>query len=222
MAKENFWTWEIVSSIGEGVFAAAFLIMAFAGFLLAPYSGYGVWLAISGVSLFILLFIYLTFLRPAKERRASWLEKWERNKRTGMVVVDENLKLVKGEKVVFGITPCYVEAYLGGFSHFPRDIIVTDRRIAIGFTVAALPPIKESFGKMNIWLSESLKENESGELGLLGGDSVASSMKIDVKDGEKILNVGVKRGPLNASYVIYHPKAEQIEQLFRDAHRHSK
>ena len=219
MAKEKFWTWENVRSMGEGIVAAVFLIIALAGFLLAQYSGYGVWLAILGISLFILLFIYLAFLRPAKERRASWLEKWEHNKRTGMVLVDENLKLVKGEKIVFGLTPCYIEGYSVGFTHYPRDIIVTDRRIAIGFTVAALPPIKESFGKMNIWFSERLKENESGELGLLGGDSVPSSVKINDKNGEKALDVEIKHGPLSVLYRIYHPKAAQIEELFQNANK---
>jgi len=210
---------------GKGTLAALCLIVALVGFLIAPYSQfYGALLAIAGIILFILILIYIAFVRSSKERKDFLLGEWSEFKKTGHVKISGDLKLVKGEKVIFGITPCYIEASSIGFSYFPRDIIMTDRRIAIGFTEAIFfLPIKESFGMMNIWYSEKLKENESGAMGaVLGGDSVASMVKINEKDGEKILDVEVKFGPLNTHYRIYHPYAAQIEELYRKANRLSK
>lgn len=217
MGKEEPWGWaRLVASITAILFTIFIIFYAFYFFPNSPILYFALFLILA----VIIIFFSFIFSRPVKDSKEYWLEKWEYDKKIGKVKVDENLRVVEGEKVIIGLTPCYVEAYsIGGFRYYPRDIIVTDRRIAVGF----FSLFNESFGKMNIWFSERLNGSESGELlGLLGGDSVASSMKIIDTNGKKNLKAEVKHGPLNITFMIYHPNAERIEKLFRDANGQSK
>jgi hypothetical protein len=162
----------------------------------------------------------LTYLFPQTDRVKLILELWESMKKIKMTKVILNYSLLPGEKVLFKLTPCYIETFSPmSFSFYPRDIIITNLRVLVGFTSSFLIMQTETFQDFNLW-KPSLKKapKYKGFLGpvgsVLGGNMVLSKVSLGKhpKLGDYV--------NLQAKYVgnvevhIFHPESKKVVTEF--------
>ena len=156
--------------------------------------------------------------RGMKEKKEDFLGKY-----FACLEVDESLVLAKGEQVMMGPVEAVVETAGGpSYSLYPRDIIVTNQRIAIGF-LNMLNPMekKEIFGDYNLWFNEAARAGRSPSgkefsdiTNALGGEMVVKGAVL--KTDGKMPKVEIKgKSVLLFTIVIYSPQAEKIMEILK-------
>jgi hypothetical protein len=134
-------------------------------------------------------------------------------KETGQYSVDSELELAPGEEITCSISPAFVRMTgLAGYSTMPRDIIITNRRVAVGFDVLGA---REVFGEMNLWQPSlkkipKMKKKYSEILSPLGEIMVKEAVMS--KDGKAALITASQAG-ISILIEIFHPKAKEIVEL---------
>jgi len=171
-------------------------------------------LVLAAASLVLSAVIYYRMsLREKQEYAFEW---WAFHRDWSKLQVDPSFELVKGEKVIFPMTTCYVRmksAYT--WKYYARDVIVTNKRILLGFLTSLLLVNKETFGQANFW-SPGLKKVpiSSPMTGFLGGNSRIREISYGSEDGIPFLRFEVDY-PLPNSITIYHPRSAEIYALFQ-------
>ena len=170
--------------------------------------------------IFILVFIaiFLQAVFPfGKGRNEAMMEGWNRLKEC--MEINEKFGMIKGEKTVFPLTPCIiVERASFSYKSFPRDVIITNRRIVLGFYLSLLFfKQKETFGTMNIWYIKPKSVPLGEGLGALSGMGERTVKKISSAkdDYGPFITVDLETMPAS-SFKIYHPNAKEICALFSD------
>lgn len=129
--------------------------------------------------------------------------------------INTEFELVPDEKILFPITQVliYKTRFLG-YTMFPRDVIITNKRILIGVLNSVL--FEENFGEFNLWhknysISDSTPSTK--ELtNLLGGN-------VNIKD--IILDKNKKYVEIQVEFIfdtkikIHHPNASEIYKIFK-------
>ena len=169
---------------------------------------------------------FFLFFRGKDERRIM-LEGWESMKKGNLFTlgkameINDSFEKIPGENIVFPLTPCFYSAVQAlSFTKTVRDVIVTDKRILIGFHTSIPLLQKETFGNANLWRSDvpEIPKMSSSIAKILGGDSKISKISYEErKEGAEtagFLKVSVSSGALWADIDIYHPKAKEICGLF--------
>jgi len=116
---------------------------------------------------------------------------------------------------VFPLTPCYLEVRTPVTrKYYPRDVIITNKRILIGFLTNFLISRKESFGQFNLW-SPDAEKNPLMEAPstLLGGNSRIGKISSGTSEGEDFLEINIDYA-IPTSIRLFHPKSKDIVKLF--------
>ena len=191
---------------------AIILVIFFA--VVVPVFAYGIdnW-GISQVFVPLLLFIVLANAAEHFTKGAFAMWMFAKMKNSGWYRVDPALELAPGEKITYPISAACIK--ISGFVRYfktPRDIIITDMRVAIGYDVFGT---KEVFGRMNLWKPglKAMLEKKKGYGGMANplGDAIVKSAELS-KDGKAALITALQ----SDAYVqveIFHPKARDIVGL---------
>jgi len=161
----------------------------------------------------VLVFIVLISVIRHFTQGADTMWMFAKMKEMGWYKVDPELELASGEKITYPVSAAYIKmSGFVGYSVMPRDIIITNKRVAVGFDILG---IREVFGEMNLW-QPSLKEipkmkKENGEISILFGNSVVKEAVLS-KDG-KAARITTPRAGINVLIEIFHPKAKEIVEL---------
>jgi hypothetical protein len=145
--------------------------------------------------------------------RKAMEESWKKSK--SVMDVDPSLELGPGERIVFPATQCYIKESGGvSYGEYPRDVIVTNRRIVPGFYTSILIfEQKETFGQMNFWHPKIGQIPKTSVLDALGANTVIKTISCGSdKDGDYVdlqLDYAIPN-----SFRIYHPEAKRIFGLF--------
>jgi hypothetical protein len=172
---------------------------------------------IASFSVFILYTLTYMFLVNIGDKNRGSLEFWALMRR--FIKADDSFPLAPGERIVMPLTPCVIQ--MSDLSWMTRDVIVTNKRVLVGFLFT---PLLEIFGTRNYWFVGDIPELESRYplINLLsGGDySVsrigAGSQNLVGDFLELFYGVSLPLGapPWPSKVTIYHPRAKEIRDLF--------
>ncbi|MCX6771258.1 MAG: hypothetical protein NTX79_04340 [Candidatus Micrarchaeota archaeon] len=192
---------------------AIILVIFFAVVLPVSIYGWKHW-DISQVFVPVLLLIVLVNAVEHFTRGAYTMWMFAKMKGVGWYKVEPELELAPGEEITYPISAAYIRmsGFALGYSAMPRDIIITNKRVAVGFDILG---IREVFGEMNLW-QPSLKEipnmkKENGEIPSLFGNSIVKEAMLS-KDGKAAL-VTASQAKISILIEIFHPKAKEIVEL---------
>jgi hypothetical protein len=192
--------------------------------LLFIRSMFAIFFLITAAIILFSFLLYYVWLRGS-EKRLLMLTSWEDMKKQTLygilpkMQIDESFSLTENEKILFPLTPCFYSGRAPFSSNQTvRDVIVTNKRILLGFHTSFISINKESFGSANLWFSST--PNASAEDLLTKSiTSAVSNVKIEefaykeAKEGDEavgFLRLTYKRGPVNVDMDLYHPKSKQI------------
>lgn len=170
------------------------------------------------IALFVCLFflMLLNFIVDYVTNGAFALWKFSKMKELGWYKVEPDLELVAGEKILYPLAPAYVRMSAAGYSFMPRDIIITNKRVAMGFDVFG---VKEVFGEINLWqvgmsaIPQTKKKITGGVLAPLGSVKVKEA-KLN-KSGKAVL-ITVNQLGISILIEIFHPKAREICEILSE------
>jgi len=194
--------------------AARFAIILAVFFLVLVPVGWYAWSNSMIGQLFILAFLAIVLANAhdyfTKGARTMWI--FDKTKQAGWYKVDTALEMVPGEKITFPVSPAYIRmSGLAGYSAMPRDIIITNMRVAIGFDYFG---IKEVFGELNLWRPglKAIPKTKKKYADMAPFGDVAVKEAVLGKDGKSAL-VTVSQMNIKMQAEIYHPKAREIVEL---------
>jgi hypothetical protein len=169
------------------------------------------------IPLFVCLFLFMLaiFIFDFATNGAFSMWQFSKIKELGWYKVEPELKLVAGEEIVHPLSPAYLRMSAAGYSFMPRDIIITNKRVAIGFNVLGA---KEVFGEMNLWRPSmakipSVEKKYTGILAFLG-DGRVKEAKVG-RNGKAAL-ITVTQAGINILVEIFHPRAQEICKLLSE------
>jgi hypothetical protein len=152
-----------------------------------------------------------------RERRSFAVQKWVKGISAGVspLRIEPSFKTLDGEKQVFPLTPCYLEVRTPvTWKYYPRDVIITNKRILIGFLTNFLISRKESFGQFNLWGPDAEKNLlMEAPSTLLGGNSRIGKISAGTSEGEDYLEINIDYA-MPTSIKLFHPKSKDIAKLF--------
>jgi len=194
--------------------AIRFAIVLAVFFLVLVPSMWYAWNSLDVGSLFALALLIIALVNAydyfTKGARTMWM--FDKTKQTGWYKVDTALEMVPGEKITFPVSPAYIRmSRLAGYSAMPRDIIITNMRVAIGFDYFG---IKEVFGELNLWRPglKAIPKTKKKYADMAPFGDVAVKEAVLGKDGKSAL-VTVLQMNMNIMMEIMHPKAKEIVEL---------
>ena len=144
------------------------------------------------------------------------LKMWERKKILFFKIkVESDFNKIDGEKIVIPMSPAVIynqSPTSSGF--FIRDIIVTNKRILIGFLVSFIFINTEKFGNLNFWYDKQTDIKKDNLLKILGSDSVIKEISYhqDKQRGDYII-IKPDFLKLPIYYKIFHKDAKKIYDL---------
>jgi len=189
---------------------AIILVIFFA--IVLPVFIYGI-AALAPVFVVLFLLILLINIVDYLTRGLTTMWMFTKTKDIGWYKVDPALDLAPGEEVIHPISAAYIRiSGLAGYSVMPRDIIITNMRVAIGFDIFG---IREVFGEMNLWQPSlktipHIKKRNAEPLNLFG-DAVVKEAVLS-KDCKAAL-ITASQAKINILLEIFHPKAREIVEL---------
>ena len=164
-----------------------------------------------GTQAIIVLFVCLILLALIIDYATNgvltlWI--FSKIKELGWYKVEPDLELVTGEKIIYPLSPAYIRMFGAGYSFRSRDIIITNKRVAMGLDVLG---VKEAFGEMNLWQpSMTIVPKVKRKIGIpcFLGDVKAKEAKLN-KSGKAAL-ITVNQLGMDILIEIFHPKAKEI------------
>ncbi len=187
---------------------------------------------------FILIFFFIIFWLTKGLRMKLGLRIFDKQKKGKFLFklnVDSNFEILQGENIIIPLTPClYIHRSPINYAENIRDIIVTNKRILIGF-YTSIPPYKkklfqEIFGVLNFWHPKiqniPLMEKNIPFIGKLFRSKIIRRLMVgDFKIKDVFYELDSKRGPgvimqillwkIPIYYSIYHPRAREIYDFFK-------
>jgi hypothetical protein len=161
------------------------------------------------------------FLISDRDRVEFAIQRWEKVKESGWNKTNPDFKLVKGEKIAIPLTAAVIKTKnITSFRIYPRDIIVTNKRILIGFKWFGM---KQTFDEMNLW-HPGIGDNPEYEGRLPFGEQLGGNSKIWGVELKEVLDkkgpydwdsvkLSLKYGPVPISFTIYTPHAKRIHGI---------
>lgn len=233
MYRLKVWFFRLSQALFFLWFAVTFVIfflniVSYGSFFSTDFPILGILFALFFLNL--LLYILLFIGRPDGRRLAldswEWLKHWNWFGLTKGMKIDTGFQMIPEEKIIFKSIPCFLRLRSGlSFSTTARDVIITNKRILIGFHISIFWYQKESFGEMNLWRSNLANiptvafTSSLGSLtNFLGGNSRINDMAY-VEKHEKggvigILKLRLSSGMLKSNVELYHPNAQEIFKVF--------
>ena len=161
----------------------------------------------------LLLFIVLANAAEYFTKGAFTMWMFTKMKNIGWYKVDPALELAPGEKITCPMSAAYIRmSRFGGYSVMPRDIIITNMRVAMGFDFFG---IREVFGEMNLWQPslKAIPKTKQRYADILGtfGNAVMKGAVLS-KDG-KAARITASQAGMDTLIEIFHPKAREIAEL---------
>tara|TARA_Y100000310_G_scaffold337781_1_gene425767 strand:- start:1266 stop:1796 length:531 start_codon:yes stop_codon:yes gene_type:complete len=164
-------------------------------------------------AILLLILLTLIFKKWTKSFNLMW---WNFLRKKSIIRVNSKFKLIPNEKIIIPMFSCYIVGKSPlSYNYFPRDVIVTNKRILIGFYTW---PFLESFGNVNLWY-ESVKSPKSKKINKkvirwMGGDSHIKKIYLnnDKKMGSNIkIELDYAKGIF--SLTVYTKNAKKIYEI---------
>lgn len=195
-----------------------FALLAFVSLLILSYrfNIFGPMSFFEAVFISLLPFLaYLAFywlILSKKSRKELQLYNYEWQKKHFETKIHPKFDLVKGEQIIFPMEKCHIIGKTAtSYSEYPREVIVTNKRILVGLRVFGLRVV---FGKSNFWHKDA-KDIPSVPTEILGGNAKIKKIEYGKdENGEYVNIIPEKYSAIGARIKIYHPKAKKIFEIF--------
>ena len=162
----------------------------------------------------LLLLIVLVNVAEHFTRGAYTMWMFAKTKALGWYKVDPALELAPGEKITYPISAAYIRmsGLALGYTAMPRDIIITNMRVAVGFDILG---IREVFGGMDLWQPslKAIPETKTKYADILNAFGNMSVKQAALGKDGKSARVTASRAGVDILMEIFHPKAREIVEL---------